>query len=68
MPNSLQEFINFLESKNELVRIKEECDPVLEITEIADRVMKKGGPALLFEKVKNSPFPQIGRASCRERV
>ncbi|MBF0491343.1 MAG: menaquinone biosynthesis decarboxylase [Deltaproteobacteria bacterium] len=59
MPNSLQEFVNFLEQKNELLRIREEIDPILEISEIADRVMKKGGPALLFERVKGSEFPLL---------
>ncbi len=57
--NSLQDFISLLESKNQLVRIHEEIDPVLEIAEISDRVMKKGGPALLFENVKGSRFPVL---------
>ncbi len=57
--NSLQEFIVFLEQKNELVRIREELDPILEISEIADRVMKKNGPALLFENPKGSKFPLL---------
>jgi len=55
--NDLREFIAFLEEKKELIRIKTEVDPVLEITEITDRISKKGGPALLFEKVKGSPYP-----------
>ncbi len=59
MPNSLQEFIIFLEEKKQLIRIKEEMDPILEIAELADRVMKKKGPALLFEKVKGSEFPLL---------
>jgi 4-hydroxy-3-polyprenylbenzoate decarboxylase len=46
-----QDFLKFLESKNELVRIKEPVSPYLEITEITDRVVKNGGPALLFETV-----------------
>lgn len=53
----LKEFIAFLEDKKELVRIKTEVDPVLEVTEITDRISKKGGPALLFEKVKGSRMP-----------
>lgn len=56
---NLQQFVQFLEEKKELIRIKEEVDPILEISEIADRVMKKGGPALLFEKVKGSHFPLL---------
>jgi 4-hydroxy-3-polyprenylbenzoate decarboxylase len=55
--NDLREFIDFLEKKKELVRIKTEVDPILEITEITDRLSKKGGPALLFEKVKGSQMP-----------
>ena len=55
--DDLGEFIRFLEEKKELVRIKAEVDPVLEVTEITDRISKKGGPALLFERVKGSRMP-----------
>lgn len=55
--HDLREFIDFLEDKKELVRIKTEVDPILEVTEITDRISKKGGPALLFEKVKGSQMP-----------
>jgi len=55
--DDLREFISFLEDKKELVRITTEVDPILEVTEIADRISKKGGPALLFEKVKGSQMP-----------
>lgn len=51
----LQHFLEFLESKGELKRIQEPVSPYLEITEIADRVVKKGGPALLFENVVGRP-------------
>jgi 4-hydroxy-3-polyprenylbenzoate decarboxylase len=57
--NDLREFIDFLSDKKELVRIKSEVDPVLEVAEIVDRVSKKGGPALLFEKVKGSEVPIV---------
>lgn len=53
----LQDFILLLEQKGELRRIKAEVDPELEITEIADRIMKRNGPALLFERVKGSSYP-----------
>jgi 4-hydroxy-3-polyprenylbenzoate decarboxylase len=58
---NLGEFVARLEAEGELVRIKEEVDPVLEITEIADRVSKSpgGGKALLFEKVKGSSIPVL---------
>ena len=51
---NLSEFISELERQGELKRIKAPVDPRLEITEIADRVMKAGGPALLFENVRGS--------------
>jgi 4-hydroxy-3-polyprenylbenzoate decarboxylase len=56
---NLREFISCLESAGELKRITAEVDPVLEITEIADRLSKSGGPALLFEKVTGSGFPLL---------
>lgn len=59
MYRDLQDFINLLEQKGELKRIPVEVDPELEITEITDRVVKSGGPALLFEKVKGSEFPLL---------
>ncbi len=55
----LHEFIKHLEEKGQLKRIKAEVDAELEITEITDRVSKKYGPALLFEKVKGSPYPLL---------
>ncbi len=57
----LQDFMAALEAKGQLKRITVEVDPELEITEIADRVMRQsgGGPALLFEKVKGSAYPLL---------
>jgi 4-hydroxy-3-polyprenylbenzoate decarboxylase len=60
--NDLREWIAALESAGELKRIRAEVDPVLEVTEIADRVSKgaarkygrPGGPALLFENLKGA--------------
>ncbi len=52
-------FIKLLEERGELSRVKTEVDSNLEITEIADRVMKNAGPALLFERVKGSSFPLL---------
>ena len=59
---SLQSFITRLEKEGQLVRIQKEVDSYLEITEIADRVSKAYGPALLFEKVKGSPYPVLMNA------
>ncbi len=55
----IQHFMRVLERKNELKRISAKVSPILEITEIADRVMKENGPALLFENVKGSEFPVL---------
>src|SRR5437867_12720558 len=54
---SLAQFLEELEQEKELVRIKAEVDPILELSEITDRVSKARGPALLFENVKGSRFP-----------
>ncbi|HPQ54379.1 MAG TPA: menaquinone biosynthesis decarboxylase [Spirochaetota bacterium] len=56
---NLNEFIRDLEKAGDLKRITVEVDPYLEITEIADRVSKAAGPALLFENVKGSGFPLL---------
>ncbi|MES9811546.1 MAG: 4-hydroxy-3-polyprenylbenzoate decarboxylase [Candidatus Thiodiazotropha sp.] len=56
----LRDFIQQLESRGDLKRIHTEVDPKLEITEICDRTLRRGGPALLFEKVKGSPYPLLG--------
>jgi len=57
--DDLREFIRALEKRGELKRIPFEVDPVLEITEFADRSVKSGGPALLFEKPKGSEIPVL---------
>ena len=59
---SLQHFVEVLEKKGELVRIKEPVSPFLEITEITDRVNKKYGPALLFENVPGYDMPVLMNA------
>lgn len=53
----LSEFLSALDKAGELKRIPFEVDPHLEITEFADRAVKSGGPALLFEKPKGSNIP-----------
>lgn len=55
----LRDFIQQLEKMGELKRIKTEVDPYLEMTEIADRVLRAGGPALLFEKPKGHSIPVL---------
>jgi len=63
----LREFIKALEQNKELKRIPFEVDPRLEITEFADRAVKQGGPALLFEKPKGSNVPVLINAFASER-
>ena len=58
----LREFIEVLEKKGMLRRIKAEVSPDLEITEILDRVVKNNGPALLFENVKGYKLPVFANA------
>ena len=55
----LRDFIALLEQRGELIRIQMEVDPYLEITEISDRTLKAGGPALLFENVKGHSVPVL---------
>jgi 4-hydroxy-3-polyprenylbenzoate decarboxylase len=56
---NLNQFISALEKAGELKRVTAEVDPYLEITEIADRMSKTNGPAILFEKTKGSDFPLL---------
>lgn len=55
----LRDFIADLEARGLLVRIKQEVDPNLEMTEIADRTLRGGGPALLFENPKGYDMPVL---------
>jgi 4-hydroxy-3-polyprenylbenzoate decarboxylase len=55
----LREFVKRLEAAGELKRISAEIDPVLEVTEITQRVTRAGGPALLFERPKGSRTPLL---------
>lgn len=57
--NDLRDFIKKLEKKGELKRISYPVDPHLEMTEIADRVLRAGGPALLFENPKGYDMPVL---------
>jgi 4-hydroxy-3-polyprenylbenzoate decarboxylase len=57
--SDLREWIALLEREGELVRVQAEVDPDLEITEIVDRTVKAGGPALLFERPRGSSHPLL---------
>src|SRR5689334_12343222 len=65
--DDLREFIRALEKHGELKRISFEVDPYLEITEFADRSVKTGGPALLFEKPKASKIPVLINAFASQK-
>ena len=55
----LRDFIAALEQRGELVRISATVDPALEMTEIADRTLRAGGPALLFENPSGHSTPVL---------
>jgi 4-hydroxy-3-polyprenylbenzoate decarboxylase len=57
--SDLRGFLTHLEGLGELKRIATAVDPCLEMTEICDRVLKAGGPALLFEKPKGHTVPVL---------
>ena len=65
--NSIREFIDFLEEKEDLVRVKKEVDPDLEINAIIDRLARTDGPAVLFENVKGSTMPVLGNIYSAQR-
>src|ERR1035438_3791785 len=64
--DDLRDYVRALEKRGELKRIPFEVDPHLEITEFADRSVKNGGPALLFEKPKGSEIPVLINAFASE--
>jgi 4-hydroxy-3-polyprenylbenzoate decarboxylase len=57
--DDLRDWIDLLRREGELHEIDAEVDPALEITEITDRVVKAGGPALLFRRVRGSSMPLL---------
>ncbi|MCO6427733.1 4-hydroxy-3-polyprenylbenzoate decarboxylase [Nitrosomonas communis] len=56
----LRDFLTQLEKRGELKRVTVEIDSYLEMTEICDRLLKKAGPAVLFEKPKGHTIPVLG--------
>ena len=56
----LREFITELEKRGELKRVTMPVNPDLEITEICDRTLRAGGPAILFENPTGSDIPLLG--------
>src|SRR5262250_1902864 len=67
MHQSLRTFLDLLHRENEIVEIKVEVDPYLELAEVHRRVIDEGGPALLFERVKGSRYPVVTNMFGTER-
>jgi 4-hydroxybenzoate decarboxylase subunit C len=67
MHPNLRSFLELLERENNLVTIKAEVDPYLELAEVHRRVIERGGPALLFENVKGSRYPVVTNLFGTER-
>jgi 4-hydroxy-3-polyprenylbenzoate decarboxylase len=66
--NDMREFIALLEKKGLLKRVSTEVDPNLEIAEVMDRLVRLGGPAVIFENVKGSKMPVVANLfGTRER-
>src|ERR1700730_12761943 len=59
MHPNLCTFLELVTRENDIVTIETEVDPYLEIAEIHRRVLKRGGPALLFTRVKGSSYPVV---------
>jgi 4-hydroxy-3-polyprenylbenzoate decarboxylase len=62
MARDLRGFIQLLEQRGQLRRITAEVDADLEVAEISNRMLQAGGPALLFENVKDAAFPVLVNA------
>jgi UbiD family decarboxylase len=67
MHASLRTFLDRLTRENEIITVKAEVDPYLELAEIHRRVISEGGPALLFTRVKGSPYPVVTNMFGTER-
>jgi UbiD family decarboxylase len=67
MHASLRTFLDRLTRENEIITVKAEVDPYLELAEIHRRVIAEGGPALLFTRVKGSRYPVVTNMFGTER-
>src|SRR6187397_3516572 len=67
MHASLRTFLDLLTRENEIITIRAEVDPYLELAEIHRRVISEGGSALLFERVKGSRYPVVTNLFGTER-
>jgi UbiD family decarboxylase len=67
MHSNLRTFLDLLTRENEITTIEAEVDPYLELAEVHRRVIERGGPALLFKRVKGSPYPVVTNLFGTER-
>ena len=67
MHPSLRTFLDRLTRENEIITVKAEVDPYLELAEVHRRVISEGGPALLFTRVKGSRYPVVTNLFGTER-
>jgi 4-hydroxybenzoate decarboxylase subunit C len=59
MHSNLRSFLDLLTRENDFIAVEAEVDPYLEVAEIHRRVIERGGPALLFKRVKGSSYPVV---------
>ncbi|MDX6614631.1 MAG: 4-hydroxybenzoate decarboxylase subunit [Blastocatellia bacterium] len=59
MHPNLRTFLDLLRREKDLITVEAEVDPYLELAEIHRRVIEQSGPALLFTRVKGSPYPVV---------
>jgi UbiD family decarboxylase len=59
MHPNLRTFLDLLSRENEIINIEAEVDPYLELAEVHRRVIERGGPTLLFKRIKGSPYPVV---------
>src|SRR5438552_18100765 len=56
---SLRDYLDLLRARGQLLEVAAEVDPRLEIAEVHRRIVSRGGPALLFRRVRGSEFPVV---------
>ncbi|MDQ3686176.1 MAG: UbiD family decarboxylase, partial [Acidobacteriota bacterium] len=59
MHRNLRSFLDLLTREKEIITVETEVDPYLEMAEVHRRVIERGGPALLFKRVKGSRYPVV---------
>ena len=67
MHRNLRSFLELLRREGDLVEVGAEVDPDLELAEVHRRVIERGGPALLFKRVKGSRYPVVTNLFGTER-